>query len=162
MKFRKRSLCGLWINSKSHAVHPCFDWNTAGQSGIWLQVRLCLGEYKSFLLTHSISLFVDSIVPVVLKNYSASPTLWSVTERIMWSDVWAIGGIVAVTYVRFKSLYSHSCYRFEQWLSFISRYFFINIIHILDEEVNTCISNICTAYFILVRVFMELGHDGRY
>jgi hypothetical protein len=97
-----------WVNSQRHTVHPWFDGNAAGQSGICLEVLGGLIHTQLLLFAHSISLLINSVEPVVFEDHSASATLRTFAEGVMWSDVRTIGGIVAVTDIFIEAFDFHS------------------------------------------------------
>ena len=107
-KFGDTSFVKWWINSQSHTIHPGFNGNAARQSGICLKVLGGFLHTQNLLFTHSLSLLINSVIPVVFENNSASAALRSIAERVMWSHMGSIGHIIAVTYIFLEAFDFHS------------------------------------------------------
>jgi hypothetical protein len=81
-------------------------------------------------------LLIYSIIPVVLKNYSASPALGSVAEGIMGSDMRPVCSIVAITDIRFEPSDSHSCNSLKDGFTFERRYFFVDVVDVFNVKID--------------------------
>jgi hypothetical protein len=163
MKFGHSSFVKTWIHSQSHPIHPWFDGNTAGQSGVYLKVTYCFLQTLNLLLTHTPRLLVHSVEPVIFHNYSAISALWPVTERIVRSVVWTISRIVPVTNIILKALHLHSHDCFQKRFSLKGWYFFIYTVSVLDEKVYPGkLSQTGTFYFMLSQGTLARGRDDQH
>lgn len=107
----------IQIHLTSQSFHPTFNRNTAGKPSITPQISHLSMKNKVLIFIISICLFLNSLEPVILKNYPTSSTDWSFRIVIMGALMWAICCIVTITDFAGKGGDFWSGYRFEERFS---------------------------------------------
>lgn len=87
-------------------------------------------------MAHTLSFCIDSFIPIVLKNDSATSTLWSIAEWIVWSIVRSVSSIISITGISLEGFYLISDNSFVKRITFEGGNFLIYTVIVSNVKID--------------------------